>query len=105
MEPLIIYNILSSIRQLTHAMKMLNNRCVKGITANKERCEELVGNSIGVITAITPTIGYENATRIAGLALDTGRSVLDLVREEKLIDEKALVELLKPEHMIRPKQS
>ena len=102
MEPLIVYNILSSIRQLTHAMKMLNKRCVVGITANEERCRELVGNSIGIITAITPTIGYENATRIAGLALDTGRSVLELVREEKLIDDALLEELMSPEHMIRP---
>ncbi len=104
MEPLIIYNILSSIRQLTHAMKMLNERCIKGITANEDRCRELVGNSIGIITAITPTIGYENATRIAGLALDTGRSVLDLVREENLLDEATLVELMSPENMVRPKR-
>lgn len=104
MEPLIIYNILSSIRQLTHAMIMLNQRCVVGITANEDRCRELVGNSIGIITAITPTIGYENATRIAGLALDTGKSVLELVREEKIIDEDVLVDLLKPENMIRPNQ-
>lgn len=104
MEPLIIYNILSSIRQLTHAMKMLNERCIKGITANEERCRELVGYSIGIITAITPTIGYENATRIAELALETGRSVLDLVREEKLLDDATLVELMTPENMVRPKR-
>jgi len=104
MEPLIIYNILSSIRQLTHAMKMLNERCIKGITANEERCRELVGYSIGIITAITPTIGYENATRIAELALETGRNVLDLVREEKLLDDATLVELMTPENMVRPKR-
>lgn len=102
MEPLIVYNILSSIRQLTHAMRMLNERCICGITANEERCRELVGKSIGIITAITPTIGYENATRIAGIALDTGRSVLDLVREENLLDEETLVELMTPENMVRP---
>ncbi len=99
MEPLIIYNILSSIRQLTRSMKMLNHRCIKGITVNEERCAELVENSIGIITAITPTIGYENATRIADLALNTGRSVLDLVREEHLLDEEELIELMKPENM------
>lgn len=103
MEPLIVYNILSSIRQLTHAMIMLNQRCVSGITANEERCRELVNNSIGIITAITPTIGYENATRIAGMALDSGRSVLELVREENLLDEETLIELMTPENMIRPK--
>ena len=104
MEPLIIYNILSSIRQLTHAMNMLNQRCVSGITANKERCQELAGKSIGIITAITPTIGYENATRIAGIALETDRNVLELVREENLIDEATLIELMAPENMVRPKR-
>jgi len=105
MEPLIIYNILSSIRQLTHAMKMLNERCIIGITANEDRCRELVDKSIGIITAITPTIGYENASRIARLALDTGRSVFDLVREENLLDEATLVELMKPENMLRPQKN
>ncbi len=101
MEPLIIYNIMSSMRQLTNAMKMLNTRCVVGITANEERCRELVENSIGIITAITPKIGYENATRIAGLALESGRSVLELVREEKLIDDDLLLDLMTPERMVR----
>ena len=59
-------------------------------------------NSIGVITALNPHIGYENATRLAKEALTSGRSVIDLVREEQLLSHEQLEEVLKPENMIRP---
>ncbi len=102
MEPLIVYKLLESIRLLTKAMTMFETRCVSGITANEEHCRELVNNSIGIITAISPYIGYENATRIAKKALDTNSSVLELVREEKLMDEKMLTRCLQPSAMVRP---
>ncbi|MBU2098206.1 MAG: aspartate ammonia-lyase, partial [Gammaproteobacteria bacterium] len=82
------------------AMDMLRERCVVGITANADRCRELVNNSIGLITALNPYIGYDNATRIAAIALHTGRGVLELVREEGLVEESLLVEILKPENMV-----
>ncbi|HBX38240.1 MAG TPA: aspartate ammonia-lyase [Pseudohongiella sp.] len=104
MEPLIAYKILENMRLLRRAMDMLRERCVVGITANVERCRELVNNSIGLITALNPYIGYENATRIAALALESGRGVVDLVREEGLLDEKLLQEILKPENMVNPRQ-
>jgi aspartate ammonia-lyase len=104
MEPLIAYNVLESIRMLTKAMDMLNNRCVCGITANVERCQELVNQSIGIITAVVPYIGYENSTRIAKAALESGRGVLELIREEKLMTEAALADVLKPTNMIRPQR-
>jgi aspartate ammonia-lyase len=102
MEPLIAYKVLESIRLLTKAMTMLETRCISGITANETRCRELVNNSIGIITAIAPYLGYEDATRIAKKALDTGSSVLDLVLEEKLMDEIELKKCLLPQNMIRP---
>ncbi|WP_020681027.1 aspartate ammonia-lyase [Marinobacterium rhizophilum] len=104
MEPLIAYNVLESIRMLTQAMDMFRNRCVRGITANRERCQELVDMSIGVITAVVPYIGYENTTRIAKSALETGRGVLELIREEELMSEEELNEVLKPANMIRPQR-
>lgn len=104
MEPLIAYKLLDSIRQLSRAMSMLKNRCVIGITANRDRCAELVNNSIGLITALNPYIGYDNATRIAKEALVSGRSVLELVREEGLLDEVRLESLLSPQAMTRPRQ-
>ncbi|MEH6626759.1 MAG: aspartate ammonia-lyase [Motiliproteus sp.] len=104
MEPLIAYNVLESMRMLTQAMDMLKNRCIRGITANVDRCQELVDQSIGVITAVVPYIGYENSTRIAKMALETGRGVLELIREEELMTEEALQEVLKPSNMIRPQR-
>lgn len=104
MEPLIAYNVLESIRLLTQAMEMFRNRCVRGITANPERCQELVDGSIGIITAVNPYIGYENATRIAKAALESGRGVLELIREEGLMSEEALEAVLSPANMIRPQR-
>lgn len=92
-----------SMRLLQRAMDMLREHCVVGITANAERCRELVEHSIGLVTALNPYIGYENATRIAKLALDSGRGVLELVREEGLLDEEMLADILRPEHMIAPR--
>ncbi|TLX61865.1 aspartate ammonia-lyase, partial [Stutzerimonas nosocomialis] len=103
MEPLIAYKLFDSIRLLQRAMDMLREHCVTGITANEARCRELVENSIGLITALNPYIGYENATRIARQALLTGRGVLELVREERLLDETMLAEILRPENMIAPR--
>uniref|UniRef100_UPI0025831D09 lyase family protein n=1 Tax=uncultured Pseudomonas sp. TaxID=114707 RepID=UPI0025831D09 len=103
MEPLIAYKIFDSIRLLQRAMNMLREHCIVGITANEQRCRELVEHSIGLVTALNPYIGYENATRIARVALETGRGVLELVREEKLLDEAMLNDILRPENMIAPR--
>jgi len=102
MEPLIAYKVLESMRILTQAMNMLNNRCISGITANVNRCQELVNQSIGIITAVVPYLGYEISTRIAKAALESGRGVLELIREEGLMSEEDLNEVLKPSNMIRP---
>jgi aspartate ammonia-lyase len=82
---------------------MLREHCIVGITANEARCRELVEHSIGLVTALNPYIGYKNATRIAGLALESGRGVLELVREEGLLDEAMLADILRPENMIAPR--
>lgn len=100
MEPLIAYNILQSMDLLTNGMKMLSTRCVSGITANVDHCKNQVNNSIGIITAITPSIGYENASRIASEAFHSGQSILELVIKENLLDKSSLKELLTPENMI-----
>jgi len=105
MEPLIAYKVLDSIRLLTKAMAMLETRCISGITANKEHCRESVNNSIGIITAISPVLGYENATAIAKKALTTGSSILELVLADKLMDEEQLKHCLLPQNMIRPQAS
>ncbi|MDE1174014.1 MAG: aspartate ammonia-lyase [Parvibaculaceae bacterium] len=104
MEPVIALNMLQSMRMLTQAMTVLSTRCIRGITANRQHCRELVENSIGVITALNPYIGYENATRIARIALQSGRSVTELVLEEGLLTLDELADILKPENMVHARR-
>lgn len=103
MEPLIAWKMFDSIRLLRRAMDMLREHCIEGITANEEHCRALMENSIGLITALNPYIGYDNATRIAKQALESDRSVLELVREEQLLDDDLLADILRPENMIAPR--
>lgn len=100
-EPIIGYNILQSLKILTQAIKCLSQRCIKGIKANKDRCKHFVENSISIITALNPYIGYENSNRIAKLALESHESVAAIVLRENLISKKQLKEILSPEKMIR----
>jgi len=104
MEPVIAFNMLQSMRMLTRAMDVLADRCIRGITANVEHCRELVTGSIGVVTALNPYIGYQNSTRIAKLALESGDGVAAIVLREKLLSEEKLTEILKPENMTKPRR-
>jgi aspartate ammonia-lyase len=99
MEPLIAYNILESIRLMTRAMRMLEVRCVNGITANATHCRSMVENSIGIITALNPFIGYENSSRIAKQALAENRSIIELVESEGLLKKEQLNVILDPKNM------
>ncbi|WP_432786045.1 Aspartate ammonia-lyase [Oligella sp. MSHR50489EDL] len=103
MEPLIAYKLFDSTRLLQRALDMLCTLCIDGITANEAHCKQLVENSIGLVTALNPYIGYQNSSRIAKKAFASGRAVLDLVREEALLDEDVLQEILRPENMITPR--
>ena len=102
-EPIIAYSLFKSITHLRNGCLVLADRCVKGITANRERLRGLVENSIGVVTALNPYIGYANATEIAREALATGRSVYDLVLERGLLSKERLDEILQPEVLTRPR--
>lgn len=101
-EPVLVYKILESIQQLTNGMFMLSDRCVKGITANEDICMDYVYNSVGLVTALNPYLGYENSSRIAKTAMKTGRRVVDLVKEEGLLTDEQLAEILKPQNMVAP---
>ena len=101
-EPTIGFCILNSIRMLTAAMKTLTNRCVIGIEADANRCQELVHGSIGIVTALGPAIGYEAASRIAKRALHERKPVAELVLEEGLMTEMELEVALAVEAMTRP---
>jgi aspartate ammonia-lyase len=105
MEPLIIYNLLNSMRMLGEACHMLEQRCIIGIEANRERCAELVDISIGSITALVPHIGYANASRIAKQALHSGGTVRELILAEGLLSETELEQLLSPQSMLGHRRS
>ncbi|ADN75677.1 fumarate lyase [Ferrimonas balearica DSM 9799] len=102
MEPLITYNLLNSTKMLSDAMAMLTTRCVVGITANKDHCQQLVNNSLALATLLNPYIGYENTTRLAKTALQTGQGIVELVLEEGLLTQEQLDRLLDPEVMLKP---
>lgn len=101
MEPVIVQSLLESIEMLKNGMDSLRYRCIDGITANAEHCRKMVENSIGLVTALNPFIGYENSTLIAKEALETGSSVYDLVLSRKLLSKEELDRILDPENMIR----
>jgi aspartate ammonia-lyase len=101
-EPTIAFCIMTSLRMLTAAIDSLTQRCIIGITANREHCLDLVNHSIGLVTALAPTLGYEVTSRIAKRALAEGRGVREIVLEEGLLEERVLDELLRIEAMTRP---
>lgn len=103
-EPVMIYSILESIAILKNGMTTLRQRCIDGIEANVERCKELAYRSIGLVTALNPVLGYETSSDIAKTALQTNRSVYDLVLERGLLSKDALDEILTPENMTQPKK-
>ncbi len=102
MEPIIAHSIFESIEVLKNGMFTLKHRCIDGITANVENCRQMVLNSIGLVTALNPVLGYEASTELAKEALRTNRSVYDLVLEKGLLSTEQLDRLLTPENMIRP---
>lgn len=102
MEPVMAQCCFESIDLMINGMDTLRTRCVDGIVANEEHCKANVHNSIGVVTALNPVIGYKNSTKIAKEALETGRSVYDLVLEHGILSKEDLDTILSPENMIHP---
>ena len=102
-EPIIAHSLFKSVTHLRNGCLTLAERCVRGITANRERLRTLVDNSIGVVTALNPYIGYANATQIAQEALATGRSVTDLVLAQGLLSRERLAEILQPDVLTKPR--
>ncbi|OFV81653.1 MAG: aspartate ammonia-lyase [Acidobacteria bacterium RBG_13_68_16] len=101
MEPVIAFNLFQSLQMLTAAVSTLTSRCIRGITANAERCREMVDRSIGLVTAVVPVLGYEKASEIAQEALESGRSVREIILARGLLSADDLDELLSPGAMTR----
>lgn len=103
MEPVIVESLFESTEMLINGMQTLKYRCIDGITANEEVCRNYVKNSISLVTALSPVIGYETSTQVAKEALETGKGVYDIVLERDLLTRDELNELLNPENMIQPR--
>ncbi len=102
MEPVLSHAIMENNQFLCNALDTLREKCITGITANREVCLNMVRNSIGIVTALNPYIGYKNATHIAKEALETGNSVYNLVLEHQLLTREQLDDILDPRKMLQP---
>ncbi len=99
-EPVIVLNILQSMRMLTRGMAVLREKCVNGIEADRERCQELLDHSLVAVTAINPYVGYAVASRVAKEALKSRRTIRDVVLAEKLMTEAQLVEAFSTDNLL-----
>ncbi|CAO3426367.1 aspartate ammonia-lyase [Azospirillum endophyticum] len=102
-EPIIAHSLFKSITHLRQGCLVLADRCVDGITANRDHLEAGVRNSIGIVTALNPYIGYANASEVAAEAHRTGKGVAELVEARGLMTAAALAEVLRPDVLTRPR--
>ncbi len=100
MEPVIAFNLFQSQDMLVNVINTFVSKCIEGITANKEYCRKQVENSISLVTALNPYIGYENATKAAKIALKDNKSIYEVVLEENMISKEKLDTIMLPENLI-----
>lgn len=101
-EPIVFYCLFQSIDTLAYAVETFVNNCVRGITANRERCNDLVDHSVGIVTALCPHVGYAKAAALAKKAIKTGIPVRKLILDEGLLNEQELSEILDVKGMTEP---
>ncbi len=102
MMPVMAHNLLEAIRLLGNAAEILADKCVRGIEANRERCQELVELSMAMVTSLAPKIGYDRAAEIAKESVQTGKTVRQLCLEKKVLPETELNAALDPVGMTEP---
>jgi fumarate hydratase class II len=102
MMPMMAHNLLESIRLLTNVVHIFQEKCIAGITANRERANELVEYSMAMVTSLAPIIGYDRAAEIAKESARTGRTVREICREWKVLPEAELNKALDPIEMTKP---
>ncbi len=102
MMPLIAYDLLESIRLLAHAVDNFTRRCIQGLEGDRERCEEMIEESLALATALTPRIGYDEAARIAKKAYDRRKTIRQVVEEEGILPTEESNRWLNPRSMIAP---
>jgi aspartate ammonia-lyase len=102
MMPTMSYSVLQSITISTNMLRQFTDKCIAGITANDKRCNFYVQATVSLATALNPYIGYAKAAEIAKEAVATGRSIIEIAREKKLLSEKEIGEILDPARMTEP---
>jgi len=98
-EPVVGLTIFESQKLLTNTMKTFREQCVDGITVNEEVHKRNMETTIGIVTALNPVLGHHVGDELAKESMETGKGILELVREKKLLTEKQIEELLSPENM------
>ena len=101
-EPIIFYNLFQSVDTLGFAVETFVDNCITGITANEDRCRELVENSVGIVTVLAPVIGYQRAADIAKKALYQNRPVREIILEEKVLEPAEIARVLDVVNMTEP---
>ena len=102
MMPTMSYNVMQSITILTNMLKVFNDKCIAGLTANQKRNAYYAESTVSLATALNPYIGYEKAAQIVKESVATGRSIIDIAREKKLLSEDQIAEILDPVNMTEP---
>lgn len=102
MEPVLVFNLLQSISMMIQGFRSFTNYCLKGIQANEDKLREYVEQSVGIMTAVNPYIGYETAAKIAQEAIATGASIRDLCLKYNVLTGEQLDLILDPFEMTHP---
>lgn len=101
-KPVIVYNVLQSIKLLAEGAQSFTDRCVSGIEADEENITKIMNESLMLVTALAPEIGYDNATKVAKHAHKTGSTLLEAALDLGLVTEERFKEVVRPEKMIGP---
>ena len=104
MMPTMSYSVMQSITILTNMLKQFTEKCVAGLTANKARCDFYTQATVSLATALNPYIGYAKSADIVKESVATGRSIIEIVRDKKLLSEKEIAEILDPARMTEPQR-
>lgn len=102
-EPIIAHSLFDSLIYLKNGCLTLAEKCVRGITANKAHLSDMLNKSIGIVTALNPIIGYENASAVAKEAYETGKGVAEIILAKGLLTKEQLDDILKPETLTQPR--
>ncbi len=102
MEPVMVFNIIQSLEILTNVVRVFREKCIIGITANRDRCKDMVDRSVGIITALVPYIGYEGATKLAKEVMGSDKTVPEIISEKGTFTPEEIEKILCPKAMTEP---